>query len=210
MLQAIAATMTGDWSEGGQQALEAMQLLGPASWADPLGRFGWNMVARDLALSESWDDDSPSLQDARAALSRDPERRLSYEGISALGYALAGRPLDALRGVAGVSGYAQVKSMTILRLELATAEALAHRELGDRERAQAELSAILGEQFGPVTHARSLALLELVEICLDNADHGRRPQAVRGGGDLRPRRVRRSRRHFLARQAGAHGLARGG
>ena len=56
MLQAIAATMTGEWSEGGQQALQAIQLLGAASWADPFGRFGWNMVARDFALSESWDD----------------------------------------------------------------------------------------------------------------------------------------------------------
>lgn len=170
MLQSIAATMTGDWSEGGQTALEAIQLIGPASWADTLGRFGWNMVARDLALSESWDDDAPALRDARAALSRDPERRLSYEGIGALGCALAGRPLDALRGVAGVSDYAQVKSMTILRLELAVAEALAHRELGDRERAGAQLDAILSGDVGPVTHARSLALLEQVEICLDNAD----------------------------------------
>ena len=170
MLQAIASTMTGEWSEGGQQALQAIQLLGAASWADPFGRFGWNMVARDFALSESWDDAAPSLQEARSALSRDPERRLSYEGIAALGQALAGRPLDALRGVAGVSGYAQAKSMTILRLELALAEAVAHRELGDRDRAQAELSAILEGHVGPVTHATSLGLLELVEISLDNAD----------------------------------------
>jgi LuxR family maltose regulon positive regulatory protein len=170
MLQAIGETMTGAWGEGGEQALEAIQLLGAASWADPLGRFGWNIVARDLALSESWDDGAPSLLDARAALSRDPERRLSYEGISALGHALAGRPLDALRGVAGVSGYAHVRSMTILRWELALAEAVAHRELGDRERAKAELTAILEADVGPVTHATSLSLLELVEICLDNAD----------------------------------------
>jgi LuxR family maltose regulon positive regulatory protein len=170
MLESIAATVTGHWSEGGQQALEAMQLLGPASWADPWGRFGWNMVARDLALSESWDDQAAPLRDARSALGRDPERRLSYEGIRALGSALAGSPLEALRIAAGVSDYARVKSMTILRLEIATAEALAHRELGDRDRAREELRAVAEAQAGPVSPARALALLGLVQICLDEAD----------------------------------------
>ena len=184
-----------------------LQLLGPVGWADPLGRFGWNMVARDLALSESWDDDAPSLQDVRAALSRDPERRLSYEGISALGCALAGRPLDALRGVAGVSDYAHVKSMTILRVELATAEAVAHRELGDRERARAELTDILEGQVGPVTHATALALLELVEICLDNADlEGARKLFGEAEIFVRAEFAGRG-RSLLARQAWTPGLA---
>ena len=56
MLQAIAATITGDWAAGGRLATEAVSTLGGASATDPLGRFGWNLVARDVALSECWDD----------------------------------------------------------------------------------------------------------------------------------------------------------
>ena len=118
MLQAIAATMTGDWAAGSRLATEAMSSLGVASATDPLGRFGWNLVARDVALSECWDDARPQLEWVRLQLGPDPERRLAYEGTRALGEVLAGRPVDALRIAAGVWDIAAVNSMTILRAEL--------------------------------------------------------------------------------------------
>ena len=170
MLQAIAATMTGDWAAGSRRATEAVSTLGGASATDPLGRFGWNLVAREVALSECWDDARPQLEWVRLQLGPDPERRLAYEGTRALGEVLAGRPVDALRIAAGVWEIAAVNSMTILRAELDIAVALAHRELGDRPRAVTELATLAEARTGPVTHAQALAMLELTQLRLDEGD----------------------------------------
>ena len=170
MLQSIAATVSGDWVSGGRLATESMSALGETPWTDPLGRFGWNMVVRDVALSERWDDESPQLEEARLELGRDPERRLAYEGTRALGEALAGRPVDALRISAGVRDLANVNSMMILRVELSCAEAIAHRELGDRPRAVTGLATLAEWSGGPVTHARVLAMLQLTQLRLDEGD----------------------------------------
>ena len=131
---------------------------GRRGWQDPLGRFAANGVARELALSECWDDASDEVRQAEVALSRDPERRLAFEGTRALGEALAGRPLDALRVAAGVRRAAQVADMTIMRAELAVAEALAHRELGDRPRAMAELAALADAPAETMLFCRVLAM----------------------------------------------------
>lgn len=170
MLQAIASTITGDWAAGSRQATEAMNAPGGVSAADPLGRFGWNLVARDVALSECWDDALPQLEGVRLELGPDPERRLAYEGTRALGEVLAGRPVDALRVAAGVWEIAAVNSMTILRAELDIAQALAHRELGDRPRAVTELATLAEATTGPVAYARALAMLELTQLRLDEGD----------------------------------------
>ena len=170
MLQAIAATMTGDWAAGSRRATEAVSSLGVASATDPLGRFGWNLVAREVALSECWDDAQPQLEWVRLQLGPDPERRLAYEGTRALGEVLAGRPVDALRIAAGVWEIAAVNSMTTLRAELDIAVALAHRELGDRPRAVTELATLAEARNGPVTHAQVLAMLELTQLRLDEGD----------------------------------------
>ena len=170
LLQSIAATIAGDWAQGSQLATQGLQLLGEAALTDPLGRFGWNMIARDVALSECWDDSSVRVEEARLELSRDPERRIAFEGTRALGEALAGHPVDALRIAAGVRDVATVDSMSILRAELELAQAVAHRELGDRPRAVAELSALADAWVGPVTYAQGLAMLELTQLRLDEGD----------------------------------------
>jgi LuxR family transcriptional regulator, maltose regulon positive regulatory protein len=87
-----------------------------------------------------------------------------------LGEALAGRPLDALRVAAGVRRAAQVAEMTILRAELAVAEALAHRELGDRSRALAELAALADAPAETMLFCRVLAMSELAQAHLDVGD----------------------------------------
>src|SRR5499427_1736252 len=102
ILESIAATMTGKWAKGGQLARQAIAELGDDAWRDPLGRFGWNMIARDIALSERWDDESDEVCEARLALGRAPRRRIAFEGTRALGTALAGRPVDAL-GIAAAA-----------------------------------------------------------------------------------------------------------
>jgi LuxR family maltose regulon positive regulatory protein len=60
--------------------------------------------------------------------------------------------------------------MTILRAELALAEALAHRELGDRSRALAELGAVAEERAETMLYCRILATIELAAAHLDAGD----------------------------------------
>jgi LuxR family maltose regulon positive regulatory protein len=170
MLQSIAATMTGDWAEGAELARRTVLDLGEGWSLDPLGRFGWNLIARDIALSEHWDDRDCRVREASLALNQAADRRLAFEGTRALGEVLAGRPVDALRIAAGVRESAAVSSMSVLRAELAAAEAIAHRELGDRSRAVAELLTLAELPGGPVLYCRLLALLELTQAHLDEGD----------------------------------------
>jgi LuxR family maltose regulon positive regulatory protein len=60
--------------------------------------------------------------------------------------------------------------MTILRAELGIARAVAHRELGDRPRALAELCSLAQSRTGPVTHTQVLALMEMTQLRLDEGD----------------------------------------
>jgi LuxR family maltose regulon positive regulatory protein len=167
-LESFAVTMRGDWVGGREYADRVIRDLGDEAWLDPLGRFAWNMVAREVALSERWDDSGDEVEGARHALGIDPDRRLAFEGVRALGEALAGRPVDALRVAAGVRHAASVTNMTILRTELATAEALAHREMADLPRALDELTALAAVDVEPVPYCRLLAHLELARAHLDD------------------------------------------
>jgi LuxR family maltose regulon positive regulatory protein len=170
MLRSIAATMTGHWVEGGAFARHGLAELGDGWWRDPIGRFAWNMAAREAALSERWDDDGDEIRAAEMALSRDPERRLSFEGTRALGEALAGRPVDAMRVVAGVQTAATVTEMSILRWELALADAVARREVGERRQAVTELEALMEMPAEAMLYCRVFAGLELVDAHLDAGD----------------------------------------
>ncbi len=170
VLRASAAVVAGRWVESGALNRQVMLDLGESCWQDRLGRFAANGIARELALSERWDDSCDEVRQAETALSRDPGRRLAFEGTRALGEALAGRPLDAVRVAAGVRRMAQVANMTILRTELAVAEALAHRELGDRSRAMAELAALADAPAETMLFCRILSMLELAQAHLDDGD----------------------------------------
>jgi LuxR family maltose regulon positive regulatory protein len=105
------------------------------------------------------------------ALGREPRRRIALEGIRALGEALAGRPVDALRVAAGVRGsVADVDSMTMLSAEVSTAEAVAHWEIGDRDRALLELEAIAGAPADSMVYCRMRSVVELAQAHLDDGD----------------------------------------
>jgi LuxR family maltose regulon positive regulatory protein len=170
VLQSIASLVTGDWAQCQGQAATALAQLGELGWADPMGRFGWNMVARGIALSESWDDTGAEVEKVRHALTRDPKRRIAFEGTRALGVALAGQPVDAMRIAAGVRRTADVANMTILRAELAIADTIARREMGDREWAEAELRRLASEPVQLVSYSPILACLALVEMALADGD----------------------------------------
>jgi LuxR family maltose regulon positive regulatory protein len=167
MLQSVAAQVSCDWAEAARLARQVLVALGDSWWRDPLGRFGWNAVARDVALSERWDETGDEVRETGLSLKRDPQRRIAFEGTRALGLALAGRPVDALRVAGGVRHAADVGNMTILRAELAAAEALAHRELGDRPRAVTELEELVTAPAETMFYVRILSSVVLVEAFLD-------------------------------------------
>ena len=170
MLQSIRAAVGGRWGDGGMLARQAITTMGDGWWRDPLGRFGWNMVSHEVALSERWDEAGDDVRQAELALSVDPERRLWFEGTRALGIALAGHPVDALRVAAAVRRAAIATEMTILRLELGVAEAIAHREIGDRSRALGELEAHARTPAGSLLYCQVLAGTELVQAYLEQGD----------------------------------------
>ena len=168
MLRSSAATISGDWAEGEALARRGLGEMGETWWRDPLGRFAWNMIARGIALSERWAETCDDVRNADLALSRDPERRLALEGTRALGDAFAGKPVDALRVAAGIRHAATVANLVVLRAELALAEAVAHRELGDRSRALVELDALAEAPAETMLYCRIIALLELTEAHIDD------------------------------------------
>lgn len=170
VLESIAATLRGSWNDGAQLARSSLDTLGDAWWLDPLGRFAWNLVARDLALDEQWDETGRSTRTAVAALTVTPEQRLALDGIRALGDALAGRPVDALRIVAGSRRACEVDNRAVLRIELSLAEAIAHRELGDLAAALPVLAELVEEDAEPAPYARVLAGLELTYARIDSDD----------------------------------------
>src|SRR3954454_18318528 len=168
MMRSIAASVLGDWSITGALARDAIALLDRGGSDDPFGRFAWNSVACGAALCERWSDASDDVRDAVLATSRDPERGLSLEGIRALGEALAGRSVDAIRVAAGIRDLAP--SMSILQLELALAEAIAYRELGERASSILALEAIVETPTEPAMYCRVLAALELATAAVEDRD----------------------------------------
>lgn len=162
LLESVAATVRGDWVEGGRKARQAMADLGPDWILDPYGRFGLNMVGREVALSERWHDDEEDVRRAHVELVEDPIRRISFEGIRALGEALAGQPLAAIQTVGGIRGVADVANMAILNDELRLAELVARRELGDDDGIIDALEELVASEVAPTTYVRALALAEVI------------------------------------------------
>lgn len=170
VLRSIAATIRGDWTSGASLARSALEGFGEEWPLDPLGQFCWNLVARNIALSEAWDETGAEARRTIVALSVLPERRITLEGTRALGNSLAGHPVDALRVVAGARAASEVANMTILRAELSIAEALARRELGEGSAALPTLLELADTDLEPVPYCRLLACLELTRVWLDDGN----------------------------------------
>jgi LuxR family maltose regulon positive regulatory protein len=167
MLESVAAVVNCDWATSGKLARQALGTLGDSWWRDPLGRYGWNLVAREVALSERWDETLDEVRQADISLKRDPHRRVAFEGTHALGLALAGRPVDALRVAGGVEHFADLGNLSIMRTELLAVAALAHRELGDCSRALPELEELTVAPGETMLYVRVLSSAVLVEALLD-------------------------------------------
>ena len=159
IFQAQADLVTGDWEAAEHAAHPAVDTVGPEAMSDAYLRFGWNIVARSIALREQWDDHSQMVVESRTTVSRDPERLTAWEGTRALGLALAGRPTDAIRVAAGVRRAADVANLMLLQAELDAAEAVAHFELGDLPAAQDQLDRLLNEPVPAVPYVQGLALV---------------------------------------------------
>jgi LuxR family transcriptional regulator, maltose regulon positive regulatory protein len=167
MLKAIVSIISGRWTEAGDRALNALDAMGESWWHDPLGQYGWNVVARRIALTEAWDEGSSAVREIELALARNPTRRVVFEGTRALGQALAGRPIDSLRVAAAIRGSARTQQMGIVDTELSLAEALSHREIGDRSGALVELEDLASKPAGSMEYLRLLAVVELVQAQVD-------------------------------------------
>ena len=168
LLAATAAVVNCDWGKSEGLARQALAALGDAWWRDPLGRFGWNLVAREVALSESWDETLEDVRQADLALKRDSRGRVAFEATHALGLALAGQAVDALRVTGGVQHAVDVAEMSIPRVETRAAEALARLELGDRARALDELESLTETPAEPMFYVRVLSSVVLVEAFVDH------------------------------------------
>lgn len=163
ILRSVAASDRGEWEDTGTFARAALEQFGPAPWTDHLGRFGWNQVARRVALTETWSDDAAQVRRAAVMLKTDAQRRLAFEGTRSLGLALSGRPREALAVAADVGERVDVTRLSILSLELALAGAIARCDLGLREEALAELSTLVRRPLTPVPYVPFRAGLELAE-----------------------------------------------
>ena len=150
------------------------------------------------------------MRQARLGVSGDPDRRLAFEGTRALGLALAGHPLDALRVAAGVRRRADGSDLGRMRSDLALAEAMAAREIGDRDRAEPALRTLAERPSYPLSYVQLYAALDLVETSLLDGDTSAAQdlwrQCVSLGRDELPGPAATSR---LARTAVAVGLASG-
>jgi ATP/maltotriose-dependent transcriptional regulator MalT len=175
LLRSVSAAITGDWRAAGSFARRSMDDLGPEWPLDRRGRFGFNMMAREFAYTESWDEAGDAVRDIDHALAFDPASRLAFEGVRAVGLALSGRPLDALQVAAGVRRAVDVTNMTVLRQEIALAEAVARRELGDKEPATSALEELATTSHAPMGYVRMIALTELACAQLEAGD----PRAAR-------------------------------
>jgi len=170
VLHSIANMQRGDWTRSSVLARAAVDDRSSTLAGDPIGQAAWNVLAHELALDERWDDDSDEVRELAWALRRDPSHLIGMEATRALGESLAGRPVDALRVAAGVRSAAAARGMTTSMSELAIAEAIAHREIGERERARVSFEELVDLELEPMTHVRVLASLELVLSHLEDGD----------------------------------------
>jgi LuxR family transcriptional regulator, maltose regulon positive regulatory protein len=178
VLDAAVASMEGDWVPAGAIARAALERAEEQAWVDPIDpicRFAWRLVTHEAALAERWDDAAPTVARARAASSNGVESRWSFEGTRAIGLALAGHPLDAQRVAAGARQVAGTGRHATLSAELALADALVAREIGDRPGAEAALLALGGR---PVHLVPSLQLVAQLELVLARLGSGRQQAAA--------------------------------
>ena len=165
-LESLADLTRGDYERSETRARAALD--GYDSWhLDPIVQTTWNDIARVVALQERWDDEIDEIRELGVMLRRVPARTIALEATRALGAALTGRPIDALRVAVGVRTSASMAHLTISSTELAIAELIAHRELGEHSGRELELEQLLAGQPPALPYVEALAACELVLLHLD-------------------------------------------
>jgi LuxR family maltose regulon positive regulatory protein len=170
ILRAASAWLAGEWQACIDHATAGLDRLGDEALVDPIGRFGWSLMTHGLALAERWSDSDEAVGAGRAVVVNHTAHRLAHEAARAVGLALAGQPVDSMRIAAGVRRVAESSEMQTLCTELDFAEAIAARELGDRDRAEPALRGLASRAAYPCTYVQVLAVLELVEMRLGVGD----------------------------------------
>ncbi len=181
VVRSAAGSLTGDWEGAGALAQAALETLPDHGWTEPLGRFGWRLVAQSVAFGERWDDAAPLVDAARTALSNAVDARWAFEGARAVGLSLAGDPVEAQRVVAAArQAVAGTLHHTTLQAELVLADLIAAAEVGDRQQAHAGLARLAAQPLHPVPVLQVLAQIELVRLWLST---GQLDAAVKGFDD---------------------------
>jgi LuxR family maltose regulon positive regulatory protein len=179
-LSSIAQLTAGEWQLAERDARASLH--GYDGWLDDFViRTSWNNIARSIALSERWDDAADDVRQINVVLHRDVHRTLAFDATRALGMALAGCPVDALRIAGGIRASLALASQSMSQTELELAEVIAHRELGDGSDAELGLERLLTADVGPMTYVHGLAAVELTQLHLD---HGALSEAVRSFSQL--------------------------
>ncbi|WP_017934497.1 LuxR C-terminal-related transcriptional regulator [Nocardioides sp. Iso805N] len=188
VLQAASALSRGDWHRCEELARLAVLQAPESPWLDPLGRMAWTLMAHGIALDERWLDGAPEVGAIVRGISHDTQRLIALEGTRAVGLALAGQPLDALRTSAGVRRLAAAGEMRTLHAELCLADAVALRELGDGEQARQLLDELSTTASVSHVFVRLVAQLELVELYLSIGDVDSADRAFRQAVETSERR----------------------
>lgn len=176
----------------GKGLRDALASLDPR---EPLAAVGWGQLAHRVALEERWDDAGPVETEARLSARVDVRRRAVAEAGRALGLALAGRPFESLGVVVRCRRLVEQGHLASVRDELAVADAIVARELGESRRAAPELERLAASTTAPA-YVRMLAQTELVHLYLCD-----------GEGDLAAQMLRHSGKDL---EAGGAATARGG
>jgi LuxR family maltose regulon positive regulatory protein len=80
LLRSASAWLAGEWRACIDQARAGVELLGDTAPFDPIGRFGWSLMAHGVALEERWSDGCAVVGAGRAAVVIDTEGRWRTKG----------------------------------------------------------------------------------------------------------------------------------
>ncbi len=162
-LVAVAALIQGELTVCADEARLALDGH-PSWWTDPMVRTMWNNIARTKALDEQWSESSDEIRHLTVVLRRDADRTIVLEATRALGLALAGRPVDALRVAAGIRRSAGMSDLVFSQAELDLTDVLARHELGDAPDALESLQRLVELPVEPSTYVRAVAARQLADI----------------------------------------------
>ena len=169
-LRAVSSWLRADWRHAAAQARRAPNWPSGVPTNDPVDCFGWRIVVSGVALDERWDDRRQVVGQAWAACVGERGGRRRFDGIRALGLALAGHPLESARVTTSTRAGLPAGDHEPRGFELALAEAIVERELDHREAAAAILDDLARTPTYPDPVLQVVAKLELVRLRMSTGE----------------------------------------